>query len=163
MHPNLLRSLMTECPCQSPTDEFQPGSLPEVFRLIELLDKKLKNIQGQTLRTADLTPPQFVVLRLLVESDERPLKDLADELRCTRATMTGIIDTMEKKELVKRIPHRSDRRSTLVQLTEKGRNLAANSEPRMGLSFSGCCDILTDEETGTLSRLLNKLNHDLNF
>jgi DNA-binding MarR family transcriptional regulator len=154
---------MPEYPCQFPTDEFQPGSLPEVFRLIELLDKKLKNIQGQTLRTADLTPPQFVVLRLLVETDEQPIKDLADELHCTRATMTGIIDTMEKKELIKRIPHRSDRRSTLVKLTKKGRILAANSEPQMGLSFSGCCDILTDEETGTLSRLLNKLNQDLNF
>lgn len=154
---------MSDCTCHSPSDDFQPGSLPEVFRLIELLDKKLGHIKGLTLRTADLTPPQFVVLRLLVEADKRPLKDLAAELRCARATMTGIIDTMEKKELVKRIPHQSDRRSTLVQLTEKGRGLAVKSEPQIGQSFSGCCDILTEEEAGILCRLLNKLNHDLNF
>ncbi len=154
---------MSQKPCSSSIENYQPGSLPEVFHLIETLEKKLNHLQGQTLRIAGLTPPQFIVLKLINEKDERPLKDLADELCCTRATVTGIIDTMEKKELVRRLPNKNDRRSMLVKLTDKGHTVMIQSEPQIGRSFENCCDILDLDEIMVLSRLLNKLNRALDF
>jgi DNA-binding MarR family transcriptional regulator len=128
-----------------------------------MLEKKLKHLQSQTLRISDLTPPQFMVLKLLSEKDKRPFKDLAEELCCTRATVTGIIDTMGKKELVNRLPNLEDRRSMLVQITAKGQNVMIQSAPQIGQSFSNCCDILNSDETQELSMLLKKLNQALNF
>lgn len=131
--------------------------------MIETLEKKLKHWQSQTLRITDLTPPQFMILKTLNEKDQQPLKDLAEVLCCTRATVTGIIDTMEKKSLVTRIPNKTDRRSILVGITAKGQEIMASSAPQIGNSFSNCCDILNSEETQELSVLLKKLNQSLNF
>ena len=105
--------------CQ-PSEEYQSGSIPEIFQLIELVEKKLSRIQRETIGEADLTPPQYFVLSLLWEKDGRPFKELAEASHCSPATMTGIIDTLEKKGLVTRDPNPADRRSLLARLTEQG-------------------------------------------
>jgi DNA-binding MarR family transcriptional regulator len=143
-------------------EAYQPGSMPEIFQLIEMVGKKLKQLQNQTLRLAHLTPPQFFILTLLWQMDGRPFKDLALGLTCTRATITGIVDTLERKGLVYRAPHPSDRRSQLVQLTQEGRELQRKI-PDLERMFRGCCAGLNPREGEELSRLLKKLDSSLNF
>lgn len=134
------------------------GAMPEIFQLIEALQKRLAKFQAYTLREARLTPPQYYILSLLAEQDGRPFKALAEALACTPATMTGLVDTLEKKELVRRVPHPEDRRSLLVQLTEEGRN-ALQATPGLEEIFgSCCCQVLPPEETQELIRLLKKLS-----
>jgi DNA-binding MarR family transcriptional regulator len=146
----------------SAAETYQPGSLPEIFQLIEMVGKKLKQLQNQTLRLANLTPPQFFILTLLWQADGRPFKDLALALTCTRATITGIVDTLERKGLVARAPHPTDRRSQLVQLTQAGRELQS-SIPDLERMFKGCCAGLAPRESQELSCLLQKLDRSLNF
>jgi len=136
--------------------------MPEVFWLIELAGKRLKQIQRETIRDTDLTPPQYFVLTLLWEKDGRPFKDLAAAVGCSRATMTGIVDTLERKGLVTREPNPHDRRSLLVKLTQRGRALA-ESTPTLDRIFRGCCVGLEPDEVGQLSRLLKKLNESLSY
>jgi DNA-binding MarR family transcriptional regulator len=143
-------------------EAYQSGSMPEIFQLIEMVGKKLKQLQNQTLRLAHLTPPQFFILTLLWQADGRPFKDLAQALTCTRATITGIVDTLERKGLVSRAPHPSDRRSQLVQLTQAGRELQ-RSIPDLERMFNGCCAGLEPRESQELSRLLKKLDSSLDF
>lgn len=83
--------------CETTKECYQPGSMAEVFQLIGSIEKKLKHMQRQTMRGANLTPPQYVALSLLWEKDARPFKELAEGCQCSRATMTGIADTLEKK------------------------------------------------------------------
>jgi len=143
-------------------EAYQSGSMPEIFQLIEMVGKKLKQLQNQTLRLAHLTPPQFFILTLLWQADGRPFKDLAQELTCTRATVTGIVDTLERKGLVFRAAHPTDRRSQLVQLTRTGRELQGKI-PDLERMFSGCCAGLEPRESQELSRLLKKLGRSLGF
>jgi DNA-binding MarR family transcriptional regulator len=143
-------------------DEYTAGSMPEVFQLIEGLEKKLKQFQGYTLKESKLTIPQYFILSLLSEKDGRPFKELADELACTRATITGIVDTLEKKDLVTRNPNPVDRRSLLVKLTDKGRALL-QSTPGLEKTFGSCCDVLPLDESRELNRLLKKLSDSLPF
>jgi len=145
-----------------PTPENIAGSMPEVFELIEELEKRFKQFQGYTLKESNLTTPQYFILNLLSVEDGRPLKELADELACTRATITGIVDTLEKKGLVNRNPNRSDRRSLLVKLTERGRALL-QSTPDLEKSFGSCCDVLPPDEVRELNRLLKRLSNGLPF
>ncbi len=145
-------------PCNENT-----GSIPEIFQLIGELEKRLKQFQGYTLKESRLTSPQYLILSLLSEKDERPLKNLAEALACTRATITGIVDTLEKKGLVTRNPHPEDRRSTLVSLTRKGKKLL-DLTPGLEKTFASCCcEALPPEETRELSRLLKKLSEALPF
>ena len=141
-------------------DEYQPGSMPEVFQLIGSIERKLKHMQRQTMRGAYVTPPQYVALSLLWERDERPLRELADGCQCTRATVTGIVDTLERKGLITREPNPGDRRSILAKLTEKGRTLQ-ESAPNPEQMFGDCCNCLEPEETGQLIELLTKLDDGL--
>lgn len=140
--------------------KYQPGSMPEIFQLIDVVSKRLTQIQRETVQEANLTPPQYFVLTLLWERDGRPLKELAAASHCTRATMTGIVDTLESKDLVLRRPNPEDRRSLLVTLTASGKSLK-ESTPTVDRIFRGCCTGLEPDEARQLSRLLKKLNDSL--
>ena len=131
-----------------------------MFQLIDLISKKLKTIQRHTIRESGLTPSQFFILNLLWEKDERPFKELAMINHCSRATITGLIDTLEKKEYVERKPNPDDRRSLLACLTERGRMLK-QSTPETEKIFSCCCSGLDSKEFNLLGELLKKLDRSL--
>lgn len=141
-------------------EQYQTGSIPQIFQLVERLARKLKNTQRRTVRAAGLTPPQYVVLDALARRDQRPLKELADEAHCTRATITGIVDVLERKELVTRQPNPADRRSLLVTLTEDGKRLQ-RSTPTLEDMLHGCCSSLDPDDAIQLSHLLTRLDESL--
>jgi DNA-binding MarR family transcriptional regulator len=101
-------------------------------------------------------------LTLLWEKDGRPFKEMAAAAHSSRATMTGIVDNLERKDLVTREPNPDDRRSLLVKLTEKGWSLQ-DSTPTLEGIFRSCCVGLEPVEIQQLSRLLRKLNDSLSY
>ncbi len=144
------------------TERYQPGSMPEIFRLVEQVSKKLKRFQGRTVREANLTPAQYALLSLLWQKDGRPFKDLASASFCSPATITGLVDTLEKKGLVTREPNPDDRRSLLVKLTKRGKSLK-QSTPTLERIYGKCCVSLQEEELQQLDTLIRKLNDSLPF
>jgi MarR family transcriptional regulator, organic hydroperoxide resistance regulator len=66
----------------------------------------------------DLSPPQAIVLRLL--SEPRPMGDLATAMHCDNSNITGIVDRLEERGLVKRQPADYDRRVKLIAITDAG-------------------------------------------
>jgi DNA-binding MarR family transcriptional regulator len=138
----------------------EPIPLAEIFQLVEIIAKKLKQIQRDTTRRANLTPAQYSILSLLQERGACPFKDLAAAHHCSPATMTGIIDAMETKGLVTREPNPDDRRSLLARLTEEGRALQ-DSTPDLDKIFRSCCVGLAPGEFQQLGSLLVKLNNSL--
>jgi len=61
----------------------------------------------------NLAPSQYVILNLLWEKDRCQFHELASVCCCSRSTITGIVDTLEKKGLVVRELNPEDRRSFL--------------------------------------------------
>jgi DNA-binding MarR family transcriptional regulator len=148
---------MNQSACCPPAGEtYQDGSIPQVFELVERVAKRLKQMQRDTVGQVGLTPPQYFVLGQLWARDGRPLGELAEGSYCTPATMTGIVDTLEGKDLVRRAPNPHDRRSLLVTLTAEGRAMKA-SAPSPAAIFGNCCEGLAPEEARHLSALLRKL------
>ena len=70
-----------------------------------------------------LTPPQYFVLGALWMGDGTTIGELGDRVSLDSSTLTGIIDRMEKSGYVERKPNPDDRRSALVFLTKKAREL----------------------------------------
>ena len=122
--------------------------------------RRLREVQRLTVSEVDLTPTQYQTLRLLWEQDSQPFKDLAASNGCTRPTMTGIVDTLEKNGLVTRQPNPGDRRSLLVTLTEKGLALE-DCAPNLDRIYAKCCVGLSAEEFQQLGSLLEKLDQSL--
>ena len=67
-----------------------------------------------------VTASQAMVLNFLGEEDGILSRTLGQRLRITSATMTGILDRLEKMVLIERRPHPSDRRANLIFLTKQG-------------------------------------------
>lgn len=132
----------------------------DVFQLIDHAAKNLRRIERMTVEGAGLTPPQYHLLRTLWDDDLMPLKDLAEASNCTRATITGLIDSLEAKGLVRRVPNPEDRRSLLAELTPEGHALRQQSESLQAV-YSQCCEGLAPYEFQQLGFLLSRLNDSL--
>jgi DNA-binding MarR family transcriptional regulator len=70
-----------------------------------------------------LTPPQYFVFNALWMGDGITIGELGDRVSLDSSTLTGIIDRMEKSGYVERKPNPDDRRSALVFLTERAKEL----------------------------------------
>jgi len=144
----------------NPDDEICIG-FSEVFKLIHDIDKKFENMQRREIKKEDLTTSQFFILRQLWETkDDLKFKDLAEACNCSRSTITGVVDTMEKKGLVKRVQHPDDRRSLLVKLTKKGEVLK-KSTPSIDSLTDNCCQGISNKDLVILISLLKKVSESL--
>ena len=80
-------------------------------------------------RQLGLTPAQFDVIATLGNTQGIPLSELAQKTLITKGTLTGIIDRLEEKNLVRREVPVGDRRSFLAVLTPAGEALFARVFP----------------------------------
>ena len=90
-------------------------------------------------------------------SDPRTPAELAQAAGVTRATMTGLIDTLERDGFVKREPDPHDRRQMSVRLTPAGERFLHKFLPGHFQSIASLMSPLTETERKTLVRLLGKI------
>ncbi|HEY4247301.1 MAG TPA: MarR family transcriptional regulator [Lacunisphaera sp.] len=83
--------------------------------------------------------------------------ELADAAGVTRATMTGLIDTLERDGFVKREPDPNDRRMMSVRLTPEGERFLGDYLPRHFQAIASLMSPLSESERKTLVRLLGKV------
>jgi DNA-binding MarR family transcriptional regulator len=93
-----------------------PDALERLFELTILMSEAME----QDLRARGLTRPRAAVLWLLHHRGPAKQRELADALRVTPRNVTGLLDGLEDRGLVGRSPHPTDRRATLVTLTDTG-------------------------------------------
>lgn len=74
-----------------------------------------------------LTYPQYLVLLVLWERGETPIKDLATALRLDYGTVSPLLKRLETAGLVRRERSAHDERSVLVACTERGTALRARA------------------------------------
>lgn len=83
--------------------------------------------------------------------------ELAERTGVTRATMTGLIDTLVRDGLVTRAPHPEDRRMMSVTITERGAELLGKILPEHFREMAWLVTPLSEPERRTLVHLLSKL------
>lgn len=71
-------------------------------------------------RSLGLTLSQFDVIVTLGDTDGITCKQISDQTLVTKGTLTGVLDRLEAKGLVERLPSQEDRRVTIIRLTPKG-------------------------------------------
>ncbi|MBW2583388.1 MAG: MarR family transcriptional regulator [Deltaproteobacteria bacterium] len=128
-------------------------SIRRLVRAVYLDSQKMSKQYG-------LTGPQSSVLRNLVNDGPMSSADLSRTLYVTPANITGIIDRLEIKGLVKRIKKQGDRRVALITLTESGQQLGRSiPDPIINLFISE----LGDLELERLKLLSGAMNQVLNL
>lgn len=108
-------------------------------------------------RAAGLTSPQADVLFALGNTEGLTFKEIGEKTLITKGTLTGVIDRLEDKQLVQRIPDPSDKRCTLVQLTGKGTQLFQKHFPRHICYLKKRFDQLSPSDKRAATHLLKKI------
>ena len=111
----------------------------------------------EKLSTFEITPVQYAVLYCLWENDKRSPKEIAERLKLENSTISGILERMEKKELIKRSISKEDRRFIQVILTKKGASLKEDVLATVEQVNNEVLSIFTAEECDQLKKILRTL------
>ncbi len=91
----------------------------------------------------ELSKEQWLVLKILHDKDGQIQNDLAFITNRSKPSLTRLINTMVKKELVYRVNSKSDKRINHIHLSDLGKSIFEKSLP-------------------TLSKIINELQHGIN-
>ena len=96
-----------------------------VFLLLKQTSKAFREKLNRSFTEAgyDVTGEQWRIIRCLWHKDGQTQQDLSNVVNTEKTGITRIIDSMEKLDLVVRVPDRIDRRQNLIYLTNKGKRL----------------------------------------
>jgi DNA-binding MarR family transcriptional regulator len=96
-----------------------------ILRSYQLLSDQVQHV----MRRHDLSFARYEVLTWLATDPDsaRTLSWISKTLRIPPATVTNIIDRLEDEKLVRRVPHPSDARTTLAEITARGRRAAMDA------------------------------------
>ncbi len=117
-------------------------------------------------RVADrwgLTLPQFDVLAELTRADDRGVTfvELSRLLLVTSGNLTGIVNRLEGRALVRRERDRTDGRVVRVRLTGEGRAMTRGMLPRHAQDLGRVLAFMPAQRLRRLSKLLDEVRHGL--
>ncbi len=115
----------------------------------------------RTLAPFDLHPREFAVLRAVGLQEGQSQQALGDSLRIPRSRMVGIVDELERRGLLERQPHATDRRVRQLHLTDEGRDLLQQALAQAVAFEKEISAPLSREEREQLLDLLDRIGRGL--
>jgi DNA-binding MarR family transcriptional regulator len=125
----------------------------EVARLVLALAGRLQDNYAAHAADLGLTAGQSKVLMALSPGEWVPMRELADRIRSDPSNLTGLVDKLEARGVLVRVPDRLDRRVKALVLTERGEQLRTDFWTRL----SGDAGPLSHLSGGQLTALRDAL------
>ena len=117
----------------------------------------MARITKERLAPYGLTPTQFFLLTALYEEDRILISSLAQKVALEKATLTGLLDRMERDGLTERRPDSEDRRAIIVHLTEKAEGLREELTELYHDNNGMFLSLLSQDEKEVFESVINKL------
>ena len=136
------------------------GSGVHVFLVLWKAARAVQSFAEKSITDLEMCGSDFGVLEALLHKGPLPVNEIGKKILLTSGSITVAVDRLEKRGLVERRAHGTDRRARIVHLTKEGRKLitrayaqhAADLEQLMSAS-------LTTRERTTLISLLKKIGY----
>jgi len=125
-------------------------SLRRIFHAVDRHSRRLARIHG-------LTEPQAICLNAINRAGELNPGQLARIVSLSPPTVTGILDRLERRGLIKRERTARDKRQVVVRLTNTGRDLLNNSPPPLQERFTRRLTGLPASRQRQIARSLNEV------
>ncbi|MBD2209811.1 MarR family transcriptional regulator [Calothrix sp. FACHB-156] len=123
---------------------------------IKLLSQLLTRKFTESLEPFGLTPFHWLVLCCLWEEDGLPTSSIGDRLKQVGGTLTGVLDRMEERGLVRRERDAHDRRIWRIWLTDAGKELETILPPLAAELRDQAMSGISYQERELFSQLLNR-------
>src|SRR5512135_2776596 len=96
--------------------------LPAIRELVRCY-QAFESYSSRHVRSLGLTSPQFDIIATLGNTPGMTFRELGEKTLITKGTLTGVVDRLEAKKLVRRVASPTDGRCQIVQLTARGEAL----------------------------------------
>lgn len=109
------------------------------------------------------TPTQMQIMKYILKSKDKSVyqKDLEDVLNLRRATVSGVLQTMEKNGLIDRVISDNDARSKTIILNENTKKLFAKNEKRIKELESIITNNINNSELIIFLKVLDKMSENI--
>ncbi|MEI7750761.1 MAG: MarR family transcriptional regulator [Candidatus Omnitrophota bacterium] len=94
------------------------------------LHPKFSRMYAQMLNRVDLTLPQYTLLYQLMLLGTVSMTEVSSHLEITKPAVTNLVDRLEEKKCLKRVPHSKDRRVILLEILPKGKKIITEIQGR---------------------------------
>lgn len=142
----------------------QPRPDADLGELVVTLARRLRAARAEALEPWGLTPHQARAFATVArhcadcgpaDDHELRLSALAERLHIAPRSATEVVDALEERGLVRRVPSPTDRRATNLHLTDAGRDLHGEMRRRVAVE-DGPFAALDEAERTRLAALLRK-------
>jgi DNA-binding MarR family transcriptional regulator len=111
----------------------------------------------RALEPVGLDPRQFVLLRRVAAAEGCTQQAVGGALQIPPSRMVALVDALEERGLIRRVPNPTDRRAHGLRLTPAGRRLLAKAGPLVEAFESIVAQPLNDKERAHLAALLQRI------
>ncbi len=119
-------------------------------------EHKIHSLEYKTIKESGLTISQFGVLEVLYNKGDLRIGEIMEKILTTSGNITVVVKNLEKDGFIKKISDPLDRRSTIISITDKGRDVIEEILPDHIKNINNIFNILTDEEKIVLKDILKK-------
>ncbi len=141
------------------TDELD-GIIDNLYYIMPLFHRAIKRKffhSKSTLAQHGLLPPHYEIMRMLYESGQVHISNIADRLLIPRPQMTYLIDRLVEIGMVERNTDPSDRRMLDIQLSSKGKLIIEEHRKHIRDALKESMADLPDDELNEVSASLQKI------
>lgn len=130
----------------------------KVFQKIQIAHSALfRAADHRTRNQIGLTTTQLAVLFILSRTDGQPISDISKTLAMGKSSLTGLVDRMCAKGLVRRSPSQADGRVINIYLEQLGRNVLEQGARETSQFNTALLAPFSIEEQDTIERFLTHL------
>jgi len=106
-----------------------------------------------------LNTTEFGTLEVLYHKGKQPIKSVGQKMLMANSSMTYVVDKLVKRGFISKELDESDRRNTLIDLTNEGKLFFSSIFDHHIQTLASIYDILTQNETDELIKLLKKIGY----
>ena len=137
------------------------GSGVHVFLVLWKAARAVGTYAERSITDLEMCGSDFAVLEALLHKGPLPVNEIGKKILLTSGSITVAVDRLEKRGLVERRAHGTDRRAKIVHLTKAGRRLITRAYAEHAADMERLSAAsLTREERKTLIRLLKKIGYE---
>lgn len=108
------------------------------------------------------SPTQMQIIEYIINSDEEVLQcDLEKAIKLRRATISGVLKTMEKKNLITRVISSKDARVKKIILSDKTKKMYLESKAKLEALEELITSNISDNEINIFLEVMNKMQENL--
>ncbi|MEU8801675.1 MarR family transcriptional regulator [Spirillospora sp. NPDC048819] len=128
-----------------------------IGRLFGLASRLSGPVVWRIIERHGISPTGFFLLRLLIVEDGLRPGEVAKRLLVTPATVTSVVDTLERNGHVRRERSYRDRRGVMLRITDSGRRLLAEKSQPIGQDLARLYDVVDEGDEAAVRRFLLNL------